>query len=527
MNLARPSESILQALWGVALIALIAAGLAWGIEGRFGAPSAIAMVLAVVIGGIAIYLAPDRVYDWIRGRRFAFGTNAVLASVAFIGIMVLINILAVRHAQRWDLTAEKRFSLSPQTIQILQNLPEQVEALAFFSQSFQFARQDAEDLLDQYRHYSNGKFSYRFIDPVAQVSLARQWGVTRDGTILFIMKDRRQEVTLYNEQEFTSGLVKLIRTDQPKIYFLTGHGEQDINEEGNDGYAQVRRALEREGYRVEALNLAITSTIPADTGLILIVGPIRPLLDREVELLKGYLNAGGRLLIALDPSLQIPGEMGERVTRSINQILEDWGIAFRDDVIIDQLSSVVTDPLTPLSSRYGFSSITEKLRGIATAFPAARSIEEVRSQSERFRVTRLVETTAQSWSETDLAGLRQALNQGRLPSPEGKQSGPLALAIAVEQVNGKGRVVLFGDADFAANQNVGANLPFANLDLFVNAVNWLSESEMLIGLRQSPASTVRALSATPAQTRTVFMLTVVIMPLIVLAAGAIVWWQRR
>ncbi len=524
MNLARPSEPILRALWGLALVALVAAGVAWVLEGRFGAPGVIALILAVLLGGIAIYLAPDQIRAWISGRPFAFGANAALASVAFVGIMVLLNILATRHAQRWDLTAEKRFSLSPQTLQILQTLPEPVEALAFFSQNFQFARQDAEDLLDQYRHYSNGKFSYRFIDPVAQASLARQWGVTRDGTILFVLKDRRQEVTLYNEQEFTSALVKLSRTTQPKIYFLTGHGERDINEEGDNGYAQVRRALEREGYQVESLNLAVTSTVPSDAAVIVLVGPSRPLLDREAKALKSYLNAGGRMLVALDPSLQISGE---GVTESINRVLEDWGIAFRDDVIIDPVSSMFTDPLTPLSSRYGSSSITEKLRGIATAFPAARSIEEVRSQPERFRMVRLVETTGQSWSETDLPVLRQALNQGRLPSPEGKKLGPLALALTAEQVNGKGRVVLFGDADFAANQNVGANLPFANLDLLVNSINWLSESEMLIGLRQSPASTVRALSATPAQTRTVFTLAVIAMPLAVLAIGAMIWWQRR
>lgn len=524
MNLARPSESILRALWGLALLALVAAGVAWVIEGRFGAPGVVALVLAALLGGIAVYLAPEQILDRIRGRPFTFGANAALASAAFIGIMVLLNILAARHAQRWDVTAERRFSLSPQTLQILQSLPQPVEVLAFFSQNFQFARQDAEDLLDQYRHYSNGKLSYRFIDPVAQAALARQWGVTQDGTILFVMGDRRQQVTLYNEQEFTSALVKLIRATQPKVYFLTGHGERDIQEEGDNGYAQVRRALEREGYAVEALNLAVTATVPADAAVIVLAGPTRPLLDREVEALKGYLNAGGRMLIALDSPLQLPGS---GVAESVNRLLADWGVAFRDDVIIDPASSMFTDPLTPLSSRYGFSPITEKLRGIATAFPAARSIDETQVPSDRFRVVRLVETTRESWSETDLEGLRQALNQGRLPSPEGKKLGPLALAVTVEQLNGKGRVVLFGDADFAANQNVGSNLPFANLDLFVNAVNWLSESEMLIGLRQSPTSTVRALSATPAQVRTVFMLTVVAMPLLVLAAGAMIWWGRR
>ncbi|MBO9362285.1 MAG: GldG family protein [Thermoflexus sp.] len=524
MNLVRPPEAILRALWGLALLALVAAVVAWTLEGRLGAPSVVALLLAVLLGGIAIYLAPEQARAWIQGRPFAFGANAALASAAFIGIMVLLNILAVRHAQRWDTTAEQRFSLSPQTLQILRALPQPVEALAFFSQNFQFARENAEDLLDQYRYYGNGKFSYRFIDPVAQASLARQWGITQDGTILFVMGERRQQVTLYNEQEFTSALVKLIRTTQPRIYFLTGHGERDIQEEGDNGYAQVQRALEREGYAVEPLNLAVTATVPADAAVVILAGPTRPLLDREVEALKGYLNAGGRMLIALDPALQ---NVGAEVTGSINRLLGDWEVAFREDVIVDPVSSVFTDPLTPVASRYGFSPITEKLRGIATAFPAARSIDEGRVPLDRFRAVRLVETSNQSWGETDLDALRQALNQGRLPGPGGKPVGPQALAVTVEQVNGKGRLVLFGDADFAANQNVGANLPFANLDLFVNAVNWLSESEVLIGLRQSPEATVRALSATSAQVRTVFMLTVVAMPLLVLAAGAMVWWQRR
>ena len=524
MNLARPSETVLRALWGVALLALAAAAVLAVVEGRLGAPSLVALILAALSAGVALYLGPEPIRERVRARPVAFGANAALASLAFVGIMVLLNILAARHSWRWDVTAERRFSLAPQTLEILRNLPQPVEALAFFSQNFQFARQDAEDLLSQYQHYSGGKFSYRFIDPVAQASLARQWGVTRDGTILFVMGDRRQEVTLYNEQEFTSALVKLLRTTQPKVYFLAGHGERDINEEGDNGYAQVRRALEREGYQVASLNLAVTATVPADAAVVVLAGPRRPLLDREVEALQRYLNAGGRMLIALDPAFQIEGE---GTAAAVNRVFAEWGMAFREDVVVDPASAMFTDPLTPLSSRYGFSPITAKLGNIATAFPAARSIEEAGSAPERFRVTRLVETTPSSWSETDLAGLRQALNQGRLPASAGKKMGPLALAVAVEQVNGKGRLVLVGDADFAANVNVGANLPFANLDLFVNAINWLSESEQLMGLRQSPTSPTRALAATPAQIRTVFLIAVVAMPLAVLAAGAAVWWGRR
>ena len=68
MNLVRPPEAILRALWGLALLALVAAVVAWTLEGRLGAPSVVALLLAVLLGGIAIYLAPEQARAWIQGR---------------------------------------------------------------------------------------------------------------------------------------------------------------------------------------------------------------------------------------------------------------------------------------------------------------------------------------------------------------------------------------------------------------------------------------------------------------------------
>ena len=80
------------------------------------------------------------------------------------GVVVLANALSVRHNARWDLTENRRQSLSPQSIKVLGSLAEPVEAIAFFRGDTPGQR-TAEDLLKLYASYSNGKFTWRMEDP--------------------------------------------------------------------------------------------------------------------------------------------------------------------------------------------------------------------------------------------------------------------------------------------------------------------------------------------------------------------------
>jgi ABC-type uncharacterized transport system involved in gliding motility auxiliary subunit len=66
----------------------------------------------------------------------------------------------------------------------------------------------------------------------------------------------------------------------------------------------------------------------------------------------------------------------------------------------------------------------------------------------------------------------------------------------------------------------------SNRDFLVNAVNWLSESEELISIRPKPPED-RSVFLSPTQSTLIWVSSIVLLPLVVLVAGASVWWSRR
>ena len=211
--------------------------------------------LAVIVLGLALFaiLDPERVRDAFTGRQARYGSNAIIVFGAFLGILVVVNYLVFENPQRWDLTENKQFTLAPETIDTLQSLPEPVKAMAFFSP--QRSSDQAQGLLDQYKFKSEGNFEYEFIDPISNPVLANELEISQDGTIVLVMGEKKEPLTLISEREITGGLVRLINDESRKLYFLTGHGEYNPDEIGDDSYSQAKAVLESKNYTVETLNL--------------------------------------------------------------------------------------------------------------------------------------------------------------------------------------------------------------------------------------------------------------------------------
>jgi len=87
----------------------------------------------------------------------------------------------------------------------------------------------------------------------------------------------------------------------------------------------------------------------------------------------------------------------------------------------------------------------------------------------------------------------------------------------------KTRLVLIGDSDFASNEYVSG---LGNGILFLNAVNWLAEEESLIAI--GPKTTQpRYVFLSQVQANAIFFVSVIFVPLALLAMGVVVWWRRR
>ena len=455
-----------------------------------------------------------------RGTRY--GTNAVVMSVAFVGILILLNYLGGRYHKVIDATDLKEYSLTPQSIQVLAEIDQPVTLVGFFpSDSYQ--RTDFDRLLNQYLAHSN-QLSYTVIDPDREPIKASQYKNAPHTGLLIQCGERTEVVYQPEEQDITSALLKVTRTEKKVIYFLTGHRERDIEGDADDGYSIVANSLREQNYELRTLNLAITTTVPSDAAVLVIAGPQTKLLPEEIARLREYLAQGGRALIMQDPPIQYQNQ-----ETGLNELLGMWKAQFDSGVIVDLPSSLLGSQFYPFVGSYHYSQITRDLGNLATFFPVACPVKQTEQDNTgTILFTSLADTSPQSWAEQDTSSTNVQFNEGV------DTQGPLVLIAKIESTlrtetgepigtDIKTRMVLVGDSDFASNGFVQS---LGNEVLFLNSINWLAEEESLIAI--GPKSTLpRTVYLSRFQSTLILLVGVILIPVALLVIGIIVWWLRR
>lgn len=478
----------------------------------------ISISAGVLVLGLAIYavLAPESVRRFFTGRQARYGSNALITSLAVLGILFVVNLLAYQNPKRLvDMTENKQRTLAPETLQALTSLPEKVTAIAFYSAST--PRDTAAQLLTDFKSNSNGRFDFRFVDPNADPLLAKQYGVTGDGKIVLTMGKASETASYADETELDRAMIRLISPETRVIYFITGHGEPDINGTDPAALSRARQTLESKNYTVKALNLAATNKIPDDAKAIVIAGPQNPLLDQEVTLLKAYVNKGGALVIMEDPAPFT--NFGANPDPLADYLKTDWGITFDNDVVIDTTSQ---QPLYAISSQYNTSNpITQRMSSV-TIMPQARSLTISQTLPQNVQVTPLILTATQSWGETELTSLQN--NQQVSFDAATDIPGPLTLAASGENSSTNGRVAVFGNSVFATDKGFDA---YANGDVFTNSVDWAAQQQNLINI--TPKTPVTRTFNPPQSLQLIAILlgSLIVIPGLVVAAGISTWVARR
>lgn len=500
----------------LSLIAAIAALSLYIIQREWNLAMQISVGLVVI--GLAIFavLDPDKVRSALTGRQARYGSNALVLSIAFIGILAVVNYIVYQNPKRWDLTEDKQYTLAQETISTLETLPQQVQATAFFTADY--PSDQAKTLLDQYKIQSNGKFDYRFIDPVQDPLAAQQANVTRNGSVLLTMGDRQQLVTSVTEQELTGGLVRLISTEENTVYFLTGHGEYSPEDTGDQSYSRLKQTLEDKNYTVKTLNLLADNQVPEDAKVIVVAGPRQPLSSGEVDLLKQFTQGGGSLIVMEEPTPVT--DFGDQSDPLQAYLKDSWGISLGNDMVIDLSSSQAS--LVAVGSQFGTNKIVQDLAGYVTIMPTARSVD-TGDAITGISPSVLVSTSQQAWAETDLQALQSQDAQVQ-PDQGTDILGPVPLAVAAQNLDTNDRIVVFGDADFATDAYFTA---YGNGDLIVNSIDWATEQEELINL--TPKDTTQRFLAPPQRLTMNLLLfgSVILLPGLILVSGVGVWFQRR
>lgn len=454
----------------------------------------------------------------LRRRSTRYGLHSVSYSLIFIGILILLNFLNIRYHHRWDLTETRVFSLSTQSAKMLGELKQDLLIYGFFERG---ENPRVADLIKSYTYHSP-KIKFHAVDPDRHPEMARQFKVQQLNTLHLVYGKESTNITDTSEEAITNAIVKLTKASKKNVYFLTGHGEPNIGDRQNtQGYAAAKEALENENYQIKELLLSTQEKVPAETSLLIVASPQKPLLEHEISAIDGYVKNGGRLLVLL-PS---PGGEG------LKNFLQEWGVTVGEDIVVDQVIRLFAGPslgVEPIADSYSpVHPITREFKE-RTIFPLVRSVEVAGPPKEGVEITSLVQTGKTSWAEKDLDGI---FKKGRVSlGPEDKK-GPVSIGAAVTanlkkigiDREGEAKMVVLGSAGFANNRFINI---FFNRDFFLNVINWLVGQEEMISIRPRSVRSSRV-QLTEREGTMVFYLSFLILPEILLIIGLGVWWRRR
>ena len=462
--------------------------------------------------------------------------NIILVSIAVSAIVIGVNYIVNRHPVTFDMTSNKLYTLSDQTLDILKNLKQDVTVTFFTSAKKSSAEiQKAQQLLQEYAKKTT-KFHFETVDIDKNPTDAKRLGIHEYNTVVFESGDNRKDVLqrdyvtyamqgrqpmpkFQGEGAFTSALVKMADTTHLNFYFTQGHGERDFNNPQPEGLNMFKDLLEKENYTLKTLDLLTTGKIPDDAAVIAILGPSKPFSSSEIDLLEKYLSQGGKLVICVDPT----------VKSGLEPLLKIYGVKFGDDLVVDTTSYAFPD-IRALVPQYIFQAIVEKLSDdhIASILPFWRSVQKINSDLKTYPQTVFLQTTDKGWGITNMKEKKPVYHpgvdtKGLCPWQWPLNWTPDSTASPNTNSPKKTRLVVYGNSSFLSNQFIQQ---FGNLDLALNTFSWAAEEENKITVHPKEDD-IRQVDLSNVSVNIIYYLTVWILPLSILATGIFVWYRRR
>jgi ABC-type uncharacterized transport system involved in gliding motility auxiliary subunit len=453
---------------------------------------------------------------WMQARQTRYAAYATMYLLFIMAIISVVNVLANRYNKSYDSTANKRYSLSEQTGKIVKGL-KQDATVTYYDKTSAF--RTAKDVLDRYATLSP-RVHVVYVDVDKNPQTARAAGITKYGTAVVQIGDKKQDATNVSEQDITGAIIRDLKTGTRTVCFLSGSGEHQIDDTERNGYSKLKDLLAKDNYATKAISLLEKSDIPADCRVVVVGGPRNDYPQPEVDAIKTFVEQGGSALFLLDPPLKIGRATADN--DALTSVLANWGVTLEKDLLLDlnpigQLEGL--GPQVALVAKYDSQPIVDDLKGTATGFPLSRSLTT--KDGDKTKVQKLFESSETSLATTNLNS--PTVN----PNDPKNKKGPMTIAAAGTYTTGKensqGRFVVIGTSSWIANSFLSFN---GNSDLAMNTVNWLSTDEDMISIRPKPQDE-RNVTMTKSQFNWVRISSQFLLPGALLLIGVSVWWRRR
>ncbi len=487
-----------------------------------------------------------------RRRRVVTGLNVLVAVVLMGSAVVLLNALVARFPCRLQLPTASHHELSERTMGLLKGLQSPVNVTAFIA-SESALYDEVRALLQEYAYVAaqleGVTLTLEFVDPRRDIARTREraqkYDVEAEDVVVFACGGRnmyveikdlaqyqvelteagvtRNMIGFFGEQTFSSAILSVTQESTPVIYFVSGHGERDVDDFGRQGgYSSIARSIRHDNMEVRRLQFAESGGVPEDCAALVIAGPDKQFSEGELQFISDYLNnRHGRVMFLLDPS----------VDAGLSPLLDKWGVGLGAGVV----AGLTFSGHELVIAAYGRHPITQSFQNMTTMFYMPRPVFKALSaqnernglgEDDRARVTVIAATGEEGWIDKNLSQDPPRYDEGE--DERGVASVAVAVekgALAVDVELQPTRLVVVGDSYFVSNAAMSGGVG-GNVSFFLSSLNWLVERESLLAV--APRSPVKLrLDVSRAQWTKIFLLTVVAIPGVIGLLGLCVWLRRR
>jgi len=321
--------------------------------------------------------------------------NNIKKLLITVVIIVVLNVLGNQFFKRFDLTSDKRYTLSETTLNTLKNVKEPLVIDVFLDGEFpsQFKRLQSEtrQILEEFRAY-NANIVFRFNDPLADAATAEQytaelmsygmtptninqnvkgkksltpifpWAIANIGeksvAIPLLVnnfgnkpdQNINQSVQLL-EFAFTDAITKLTNASKKKIAILKGNGEM------KDKYLADFLLSTKEYYALGEFNLdSLKNDLPKTLENLkrfdaaIIAKPTEAFSDEEKYILDQYVMGGGKVIWLIDKvnidldhlQNQEQISLATPIDLNLDDMFFKYGVRINSRLVQDLLSTPIT-----------------------------------------------------------------------------------------------------------------------------------------------------------------------------------------
>lgn len=312
--------------------------------------------------------------------------------IALMAIIIAVNVIGSFLFKRFDLTAEKRYSLAPSTIELVKNLDDVVYVKIYlegdFPADFKRLRNKTKEMMDEFRAYGKNKIEYEFINPSENPDKKQREKLYRqlvkqglepttyklnekEGAIentifpgalfyyqgkempLQLLKSRMETpaIEMLNnsieelEYEISNTIRKISENKKNKVAFLMGHGELE-----KPYVADIAGALS-EYYMVDTVTINAQLNSLNEFKAIIIAKPDSMFDEKDKFIIDQYVMRGGKVLwlidgceASMDSLQQAPATLGMPVDVNLSDQLFKYGVRINTNVIQDLRAAEIPAP---------------------------------------------------------------------------------------------------------------------------------------------------------------------------------------